>query len=53
MTRAPEKMPAEPTPAMALPMIRAMDDGATPHMSEPSSNMPMAMRYTHLMLKKV
>ena len=30
-TRAPENMPADPTPAIARPMIRATDVGAAPH----------------------
>jgi hypothetical protein len=46
---APEKIPAAPTPATARPMMRAVEFGATPQMSEPSSKMKSAMRYTHLM----
>jgi hypothetical protein len=37
MSMAPLKVPAEPTPATALPMISAMLLGATPQMSDPSS----------------
>jgi hypothetical protein len=46
---APEKMPAAPIPATARPMMRAVEFGATPQMSEPISKMKSAMRYTHLM----
>ncbi len=53
MTRAPEKIPADPIPATARPMMRATEVGATPQMRDPSSKIPMAKRYTHLMLKKV
>lgn len=53
MTRAPAKIPADPIPAIARPMMRAVDVGAAPQTSEPSSKIPMAIRYTHLMLKKV
>jgi hypothetical protein len=42
--RAPEKIPALPTPATALPMIRAMEFGATPQMRLPSSKMAMVVR---------
>lgn len=31
MTRAPENIPADPTPATARPMIRATEVGAAPH----------------------
>jgi len=52
MTRAPENIPADPMPATARPMIRAIDVGATAQIRDPTSNMAMALRYTHLMLKK-
>ena len=42
--RDPEKMPADPTPATALPTIRAIELGATPHMRDPSSKMAIADR---------
>jgi hypothetical protein len=41
---APEKIPALPSPATALPMIRAVDDGATAQTRDPSSNRPRAIR---------
>jgi hypothetical protein len=44
MIRAPEKIPALPTPATALPMIKAMEFGATPQIKLPSSKMPIAIR---------
>lgn len=50
---APEKIPALPTPATALPMIRAMEFGATPQIRLPSSKIPIAMRYTHFIEKYV
>jgi len=52
MTRAPEKIPADPMPATARPMIRAIEFGARPQIKDPISNTAMALRYTHLMLKK-
>lgn len=33
MTRAPENIPADPTPATARPMMRATEVGAAPHYS--------------------
>lgn len=53
MRYAPEKMPAEPRPAMARPMISAVLFGATPHMRDPSSKIATAARNTHLMEKNV
>lgn len=53
MISAPEKIPAEPMPAMARPMIRVVEVLATPQISEPSSKMKMAIRKTHLREKKV
>ena len=50
---APEKIPAEPKPAMARPTMRAVLLGATPQTREPSSKITMAARKTHLMEKKV
>lgn len=44
MIKAPEKIPALPMPAMARPIIKAMELGAAPQMRLPSSNMPIAMR---------
>jgi len=41
---APEKIPAEPIPATARPMMSAIEFGATPHIKLPSSNIPIAMR---------
>ena len=39
MIRPPEKIPADPRPAMARPTIKATEFGATPQSSEPSSKM--------------
>ncbi len=41
---APEKTPAAPTPATALPMIRALELGATPQTRDPSSNIARPQR---------
>ena len=43
MMRAPEKIPAEPTPAMARPTMSAVLVGATPQMRLPSSKMMMVV----------
>lgn len=51
--RAPEKMPAEPMPATARPIIRAVEFGAAPQIAEPISKMVMAIKKTHLTGKKV
>ena len=37
IVRAPEVNPADPIPAMALPTIRAFEEGAVAHTSDPSS----------------
>lgn len=42
MRTAPLKIPAEPIPAMARPMMRAVELGATPQMREPTSKMNRA-----------
>jgi hypothetical protein len=34
----PDKMPDEPVPATALPMMNAKELGATPQINDPSSN---------------
>lgn len=38
MIMTPEKMPAPPTPAIARPMIKAIEFGAAPQITEPISN---------------
>ena len=48
MRIAPLKIPAEPMPAIARPMMSAVELGATPQMREPTSKMNSAERYTHL-----
>jgi hypothetical protein len=53
MIKAPEKIPAEPRPAMARPIIRAIEFGAVAHSKLPSSKIAMATRKTVLMEKKV
>lgn len=37
----PEKMPAEPKPAMARPVMKTADVGAAAQMTEPTSNTTM------------
>lgn len=44
MMTEPEKIPAEPSPAMARPMIKAVEFGAAPHTADPISKIPMAIR---------
>jgi hypothetical protein len=44
MIRAPENRPAEPSPAIARPMINAIEFGAIPHIKLPSSKIPIAVR---------
>lgn len=45
---APEKIPADPRPAMARPTMRATLFGATPQMRDPTSKIATAIRNTHL-----
>lgn len=48
LIRAPVEMPAAPRPAMALPMMKAVEVGATAQRREPTSKIPIAARKTHL-----
>lgn len=48
--REPATMPAPPTPAIALPTMRAVEDGAAAQMIDPISKMAMVARYTYFML---
>ena len=47
MIMAPEKTPADPSPAIALPMIKAFELGAAPHIAEPTSKRPMEATKIH------
>lgn len=47
MIKLPEKIPAPPTPATALPIISAVEDGAAPQTAEPTSKIMIAMRKIH------
>lgn len=47
MTKAPEKMPATPIPAIARPTIKTELEGATPQIKDPISNMPTAVKKDH------
>lgn len=51
--KLPAKIPAEPTPEMARPMMRVVELGDVAQMSDPSSNMVIEHRYAHLILKRV
>ena len=53
MVRAPENIPADPKPAIARPIIKVTELGAIPQTREPISNIAIADRNTHLMLKNV
>ena len=53
MIKLPAKMPAEPSPEIDLPTIRAVEFGEIPQRKEPSSKMQIEARYAHLRLKKV
>jgi len=44
MTLEPENMLADPRPAIARPMMNAVEFGAAPHNAEPTSKMPIATR---------
>jgi hypothetical protein len=48
MTNAPEKIPADPMPAIARPTMSALEVGAAPQTAEPISKMAIAVRYTYL-----
>jgi hypothetical protein len=43
----PLNMPAAPRPATALPTMKTVEEGATPHMSDPSSNKIVKPRYIY------
>lgn len=53
MIIAPQKTPAAPSPAMALPMMKAAELGAAAQRMEPPSKIMEEIKYTHLRLKKV
>ena len=53
MTKAPEKIPADPTPAIARPTIRATEVGAAPQRAEPSSKIKIEIKKMTLIGKKV
>ena len=53
MMKQPENIPAPPIPAIARPIINAMEVGAAPQMALPTSNMKIEDRNVHLVLSKV
>jgi len=40
-TIAPDMMPADPIPAIALPIMKATEFGAAPHIADPTSKRPI------------
>lgn len=48
MTVVPEKTPADPVPAIALPKMKAIEFGAAPQMVDPISKTTMETRKTVL-----
>lgn len=44
MMKLPEKMPADPKPAMARPTINAVELGELAHIKEPNSKIETATR---------
>ncbi|CEF78399.1 unnamed protein product [Fusarium graminearum] len=53
MIIAPQKTPAAPSPAMALPMMNTGELGAAAHSMEPASKIIDEARYTHFKFQKV
>jgi hypothetical protein len=49
----PAMTPPEPIPAMALPMINAIELGAAPHIAEPTSKSTNDVKKTYLTRKQV
>jgi len=46
--KLPEKIPAEPTPAIARPTMRLAEEGAAPHNALPASKINNAVMYVDL-----
>jgi hypothetical protein len=44
IAKPPVKSPDPPIPAIALPIIKAVEDGATPHTREPISKITTNMK---------
>ncbi|VTO92675.1 unnamed protein product [Fusarium graminearum] len=53
MIIAPQKTPAAPSPAMALPMMNTGELGAAAQSMEPASKIIDEARYTHFKFQKV
>lgn len=47
----PDVMPPDPTPAIALPRMKAIEFGAAPQRAEPASKSMIDPKKTDLMLK--
>ena len=41
-------MPEQPSPATARPIIKAVEFGAVPHITEPISNITIVIKNVHL-----
>lgn len=52
-SKAPGDIPPDPMPAIALPTIRPFEVGVEAHTKDPTSNKAKAIRYVHLVEKKV
>ena len=48
MTKPPEKIPAVPAPAMALPTMKTVELGAAPQIAEPISKIAIQDKNTFL-----
>ncbi len=48
ITKAPEKSPDAPMPAIALPMMRTVGAGEVAQTNDPISKIPRNVRYDHL-----
>ncbi len=53
MMKLPAKIPALPTPEMALPMINIVELVDAPQMADPTSKIMMATTYAHFKLNSV
>lgn len=53
ITIIPERIPEEPSPAIARPKMKAFELGLAPHMAEPTSKRVQARRKTTLALKSL
>ena len=52
-TKLPVRIPALPKPAIARPIMRLIESGASAQSKDPPSNITKAKRYDHLMENNV